>query len=124
VYYGTLIHGHPQNVTLSVQLVSVVTSVFIRHPIHVTFTFTIGSCWPAYTVGRILFADGISSIATVSILHHKFVLQLLDVFRQYLAILTTNVVCVFKSVEFVKVKEGLLLLSQIIWIKMLDGTYR
>jgi hypothetical protein len=47
------------------------------------------------TVCSMLFADGISSIATLSVLRHKFVLQLLDVFRHYLGILTTNVVCVY-----------------------------
>jgi len=48
-----------------------------------------------HTVCRTLFADGMSSVATVSVIHHKFVLRLLDVFRYYLAVLTTNVVCVY-----------------------------
>jgi hypothetical protein len=48
-----------------------------------------------HTVCSMLFADGISSIATVSVLHHKFVLQLLDVFRHYPVFLTTNVVYVY-----------------------------
>jgi len=47
VYYGTLIHAHPQDVALFVQLISDATSMFIWHPIHVTFMFAIDSCWPA-----------------------------------------------------------------------------
>jgi hypothetical protein len=91
VYYGTLIHAHPQNVAIFVQIISVVTSVFIWHPIHI-HDLPLLVC---HTVCSMLFADGISSIATVSVLHHKFVLQLLDVFRNYPVILTTNVVCVY-----------------------------
>jgi hypothetical protein len=57
VYYGRQIHrntvcvlwhtGHPQSVAIFVELISVVISVFIWHPIHVAFTFTIYLCWPA-----------------------------------------------------------------------------